>query len=91
MDLLKLLQSNGPPQPRTLFWRQRRGDRTWWAVRDGSLKYIRQAKGNDITENLFDLSADLAEKNDLMKQKPEETSRLKKLPAEWEQDVKPRS
>jgi arylsulfatase A-like enzyme len=90
MDVLKLLQSNSPPQPRTLFWRQKRGDRTWWAVRDGTLKYVRQAKGKDITENLFDLSTDFAEKNDFLKQKPEEVSRLKKLLAEWERDVKPR-
>ncbi|MCX7825298.1 MAG: sulfatase-like hydrolase/transferase [Verrucomicrobiae bacterium] len=90
IDVLQLLETNNPPLPRTLFWRQRRGDRTWWAVRDGTLKLVRQANGTDITENLFDLAADAAEKNDLLKQKPEEVARLKKLLAAWETDVKPR-
>lgn len=90
IDVLKLLQTNSPLQPRTLFWRKKRADQTWWAVRDGSLKFVRQAKGNDITESLFDLAADLAEKNDLLKQKPDEASRLKKLLTGWESDVKPR-
>jgi arylsulfatase A len=50
---------------RTLFWRGRRGDQTWWAVRDGDLKYVRKAEGSDSQEWLFDLSPGISARETL--------------------------
>ena len=46
--------------------RQRRGDRTWRGVHDGSLKYVSETTGSAMDEYLFDLNADLGEKNNLL-------------------------
>ena len=49
--------------PRTLFWRGKRGDRTWWAVRDGDSKYVRKTEGGQTDEWLFDLATDVGEEH----------------------------
>jgi N-acetylgalactosamine-6-sulfatase len=89
IDIVKLVEERKPPQARTLFWRGRRGDRTWLAVRDGDLKYVRQDNKGQIDEHLFDLSRDVSEKTNLLESRPDDTQRLKRLLAEWEQEVKP--
>ena len=88
IDILQKVQTDQPVQKRTLFWRIRRADRTRKAVRDGSLKYIRLHSGDDITEYLFDLKLDPAEKHNLFDSRPEEARRLRTLLDDWEQDVK---
>jgi hypothetical protein len=35
IDALDRLGERQPAPERTLFWRARRGDQTWWAVRQG--------------------------------------------------------
>ena len=72
---------------RTLFWRGRRGDRTWWAVRDGDLKYVRKTEDRETQEWLFDLSADISEQQDLLQTRSREAKRLKESLAIWEADV----
>ena len=89
IDILDHVASGRAPVPRTLFWRGRRGDRTWWAVRDGSLKYIRQADGVEVREFLFDLSRDPAESVDLAASRAADLKRLRDRLAQWEQTVKP--
>jgi arylsulfatase A len=74
---------------RTLFWRDRRGDQTWWAVRDGEWKYVRKADSSQSEEWLFDLARDIGEQNNLLADKPAETARLKGLLRQWETQVKP--
>jgi arylsulfatase A len=74
---------------RTLFWRDRRGNQTWWAVRDGDWKYVRRADGSQAEEWLFDLARDVGEQNNLLADKPAETARLKELLRDWEVQVKP--
>ncbi len=74
--------------PRTLFWRGRRGDRTWWAVRDGDWKYVRKAEGGALEEWLFDLARDVGEKNNLLAEERAEAARLKGLLRTWERNVK---
>ncbi|MEX1028232.1 MAG: sulfatase-like hydrolase/transferase [Candidatus Paceibacterota bacterium] len=74
---------------RTLFWRGRRGERTWWAVRDGDWKYVRQTEDAQSDEWLFNLAGDLGEQHDRLDEKPAETSRLKELLRDWETEVKP--
>ena len=74
---------------RTLFWRGKRGDRTWWGVRDGDLKYVRKTEADETMEWLYDLSTDTGEKNDLLKSRPAERASLRKLLSHWEVDVAP--
>ena len=71
-----------------LFWRGKRGERTWSAVRDGNLKFVRKTEGR-TEEWLFDLSKDLAEETDLLLKKPKEGARLKALLNGWEEDIVP--
>ncbi len=89
VDILKWVENQKPETERTLFWRARRGDRTWRAVRDGKMKYISRQDGDEFQEYLFDLQDDPAEKQNLISNRPKETARLKKLLAEWEREVKP--
>ncbi len=90
IDILALVQSQSPVQSRPLFWRKRRGDSTWWAVRDGSMKYVRSSNGQKVEESLFDLDRDPAEQNNLLAARPEVVARLKGLLVEWEKQVAPR-
>ena len=89
IDIVQLLEAK-TVQPRTLFWRGRRGDQTWWAVRDGDMKYVRHAQGTETTEHLFDLSQDVSEKHDLRVERDGEASRLKQTLTQWERQVQPR-
>jgi len=88
MDILRHVANGHPDFRRTLFWRARRADRTWRAVRDGNLKYLSRQDGEKLAEWLFDLEADLGEKTDLLAQRPDDAKRLKKLLADWEQEVR---
>ena len=88
IDILEAVETNQPVRKRTLFWRARRGDRTRKAVRDGSLKYIRLKEGDKISEYLFDLEQDPAEKNNLLDSHGEDVRRLKMLLKNWEEEVK---
>ncbi|MDT8302102.1 MAG: sulfatase-like hydrolase/transferase [Sedimentisphaerales bacterium] len=88
MDILRAIETNKPPQKRTLFWRARRGERTRKAVRDGTMKYIWLSDGNDIKEYLFDLEKDPAEKNNLLNTREQDLQKLKSLLKDWEEKVK---
>jgi arylsulfatase A-like enzyme len=87
IDILEQLQRSGLPQPRTLFWRQRRGENNWRAVRDGNLKLVTRRQGNQTEEYLFDLGRDPAEDNNLLSSRPKDMARLKRLLADWEWEV----
>jgi N-acetylgalactosamine-6-sulfatase len=88
VDVLGLIaRSQGLPK-RPLFWRARRGERTWRAVRDGTLKYLSRQDGQKLQEWLFDLAADPAEKNDLLAERSDDAERLRRLLAEWQREVK---
>ena len=89
-DVLDWVERRRPPQPRSLFWRGRRGENTRCAVRDGDLKYIVERRGPQTREYLFDLAADTAEQNDLAAARPAELARLRARLAEWEAEVRPR-
>ncbi len=85
-DLVNHITEGRKDFSRTLFWRGKRGERTWSAVRSGDLKYVRKVEG-ETSEWLFDLASDIAEKNDLSGSRPGDARRLKKLLADWEKDV----
>jgi len=89
IDILKLVEAGRSPQKRTLFWRGRRGNQTWRAVRDGDMKYIRRERGGRVEEYLFDLANDVSETRNLLDDQPKEAERLKALLADWEKEVKP--
>ena len=87
-DLVNHITGGKKDFERTLFWRGKRGERTWSAVRSGDLKYVRKVEG-ETSEWLFDLASDIGEKNDLSKSRPGDVKRLKKLLGDWEKDVRP--
>ena len=88
LDIVKHVSARKPDFARTLFWRGKRGERTWSAVRQGDLKYVRKKEG-ETQEWLFDLSRDIGEKTNLSSSKPKEFALLKKLLADWEKEVQP--
>lgn len=88
IDIVQHVQDNRPLEPRTLYWRARRGERTRWAVRDGSWKYHRERDGEKLMEELVRLDVDSAEKTNLIGKELEQLKRLKGLLAAWEQEVK---
>jgi len=85
-DLVNHITAGRKDFSRTLFWRGKRGERTWSAVRSGDLKYVRKVEG-ETSEWLFNLAGDIAEKNDLSNSRPGDLKRLKNLLADWEKDV----
>ena len=87
IDILGHVRSGGGDTGRDLFWRNRRGRRTWRAVRSGHLKYLSLTDGEALSEWMFDLAADPAEKNDLLAARPADARRLKALLADWERRV----
>jgi len=90
VDIIRNLETKQPVYKRTLFWRSRRGERTWRAVRDGGMKYVTKTDGDKTERYLFDLNKDPSETSNLLEDKPEETSRLKDLLDKWQAEVKPR-
>ncbi|MEM7394571.1 MAG: sulfatase-like hydrolase/transferase [Verrucomicrobiota bacterium] len=88
IDLLEHVAAGKPDFPRTIFWRSKRGDRTWWAVRRHDQKYVRKQEGSSTEEWLFDLKADPSEKTDLGSAHPKKLNRLKSMLAAWENQVK---
>ena len=83
IDLIPHVRKDTAPQ-RPLFWRSKRGDRTWRAARVGDLKYISKTEAGQTTQHLFDLATDPHETHDLLDEKPGETSRLKAALKTWE-------
>ncbi len=88
IDILKHLENGTGKFERTFFWRDRRGERTWWAVRHGDAKYVRRTEGAVTEEWLFDLGTDAAETEDLFSENEEIATELKKMLAGWELGVK---
>jgi hypothetical protein len=89
LDILERMEKKQPLLPRTVFWRARRGNETWWAVRERTLKYMARQGAARKEEYLFALDHDPGERSDLLAQRPEEVARLKRLLAEWETKVRP--
>jgi hypothetical protein len=89
IDIVTHLREQRASEPRTLFWRQRRGENTWRGVRAGDLKLVSRQEGADRQDWLFDLAADVAEKNDLAAARPAELKQMQDRLSSWEADVKP--
>lgn len=71
---------------RTLYWRQH-GERGNIALRDGNWKLIHNRATPDARPQLFDLSADVGEANDLADRHPEVIDRLGERLKQWESEL----
>lgn len=93
-DLLAHVIKKAPDYSRELNWRSKRGDSTWWAIRDGNYKYVRHTVGQKTEEWMFDLVADPGEQADLLDGKPSEeilklADRMRSNNKAWETKVAP--
>jgi N-acetylgalactosamine-6-sulfatase len=88
IDVLGQIAAGDPPPQRTLFWRSRRADRTWKAVRQGDLKFVWRQDGEQLDEYLFDLARDPGESNNLLEKMPDKARELKTQLANWERRMK---
>lgn len=85
IDILQHVEEGSENFDRTLYWRARRGDRTWKAVRDGSMKFVSKTEGGKTESWTFDLASDPGEEKAL----PDLSAELEKKLADWEKDVAP--
>lgn len=86
-DIISHIADRKPDVARTLYWRGRRGDRTWRAVRDADSKFVSKTEGGKVEEWMFNLSSDVSEQKNLLKTEAETVRKLKNLLAEWEQQM----
>lgn len=89
MDILRHVQAGKEDIARTFFWRARRGDRTWRAIRDDSMKYLYKIEGGEEEEWLFNLATDPAEEKNLLNTQSKVANKLKTRLEKWESQVKP--
>jgi hypothetical protein len=82
-DVLPVLTGKRQPFHRTLFWRSKRGTRVRKAVRDGDMKLVLDADGDE----LHDLARDPREQTNLLPDAGPEAARLKAKLAAWERQV----
>jgi arylsulfatase A-like enzyme len=78
-NMLPVLQGKARSRRTEFFW-QRKNDK---AARMGPWKWVESERGG----GLFDLSADIGEKNDLSKEKPEMLARVKGRWAAWRKEM----
>jgi len=82
VDISDVLLAGGKPADRTLYWRTSKQG----AVRDGKYKLlVGRRKSKKVS--LFDLEADIAEKNDLSEAQTELVNELLEKYHAWEKDV----
>ena len=88
-DVLGKIVRGEAQTPRSLFWRARRANRTWRAVRRGDLKYISRHDDDGLAEFLFDLSKDPGESKNLFPDRHDDAAALKEALSDWEAEVTP--
>jgi len=85
IDLLAHVENSRPNFSRELFWRAKRGNRTWTATRIGDLKFVRKVEGGKTEEWSFDLAQDPGEQSPLTNSA--QTKMLQNALAKWETEV----
>ncbi|MDG1896069.1 MAG: sulfatase-like hydrolase/transferase [Fuerstiella sp.] len=85
-DIIAHVTYGNDDYSRNLFWRGKRGDRMWSAVRSGNKKYVRKVEADELEEWMFDLSNDRTESSSLLPDS--HANALRQLLADWEIDVK---
>lgn len=88
-DIINHLRNRKQDVARTLYWRGKRGERVWSAVRDDDLKLVRKRDAESHSQWLYDLQSDIGETRDLSVQRPEVTAQLAGLLDQWEANVIP--
>jgi len=83
VDLLPLITGNRQLE-RTFYWRMDRSNRKQRAIRQGNWKYLNDGNTMDL---LFDLSADIGERVNLVYRHPEILARLKNTLKTWEAEM----
>jgi N-acetylgalactosamine-6-sulfatase len=89
MDIIGHVVADEKDVPRTLFWRMKRGNNVKKAVRDHDLKYIYENDNGKVSEHLFNLASDPAERHNQLTKNPQELDRIKMLLSRWEEEVQP--
>lgn len=91
IDILDRVVQGKGDEMRTLFWRARRDDLTWRAVRDGDLKYVNKTEAGKSEEWVFDLAEDPGESENLLDRAAGKAAAavLRKKLVRWEIEVKP--
>ena len=90
IDILKHVEDEEEKFSRSLFWRARRGDRTWKAVRNGPMKYLTKTEGGKTESWLFDLDDDPEEQKPITGEGAERAiESLNDLYETWAEQVKP--
>jgi arylsulfatase A len=84
LDLLPLVSARSSPMERMFCWRINRANRKMRAIRFGKWKYIDDGGTMDL---LFDLEADISERNNLCYRHHEIVEDLKKRLVAWEAEV----
>ncbi|MCB1228532.1 MAG: sulfatase-like hydrolase/transferase [Verrucomicrobiales bacterium] len=88
IDILQRVEQGAEPESRTVFWRYRRGETTWRAVRDGDWKMVQLQDGDQFTTEVFDLKTDPSEEHDVKEMDPGITRRLGQRLDVWQREVK---
>ncbi len=86
IDLLPILRGTGSPGlpvQRTFYWRTDYPAYKQRAVRRGRWKYLL----DDTTEMLFDLEADIGERDNLAYRRPDKLEELQRALASWETEL----
>jgi arylsulfatase A-like enzyme len=83
INLFPILEGKAPEVERTLFWRTNAYGQTQRAVRSGDWKLV----VDGVATMLFDVRADVEERNDLANRRQDVANRLRPLLAAWERDV----
>tara|TARA_R110002096_G_scaffold4501_44_gene21358 strand:- start:4775 stop:6106 length:1332 start_codon:yes stop_codon:yes gene_type:complete len=85
IDILAHERAERPSSPRSLYWRSKRGDRTWRAVRDHDWKMVWREEGGATENWLFNLAGDPTESTPL--DDPATKARLTAMLQSWEAEV----
>lgn len=84
LNLWPYLAGTGTESPeRSFFWR--RGSKTNCAYREGRYKWVKNRRTGE--EWLYDVEADISEKNSLLNELPEVAKRMKQKYASWEESI----
>ena len=88
-DIISHVTERKPDVERTLYWRGRRGDRTWRAVREANFKFVSKTEKGNSEAWMYNLTSDVGEQHNLLHTELETAHRLKSLLANWEQQMTP--
>ncbi|MEN9022503.1 MAG: sulfatase-like hydrolase/transferase [Verrucomicrobiales bacterium] len=87
MNILDHVIDNYPDKPRTLFWRAKRGSRTWKAVRKGDWKYIHKVQDGKTEEWYFNIKTDPEEAQNQLGAEETPADELSQQLAIWEKEM----